>query len=122
MKRKEGILLFFLIAAALAGILLIQWRKHSAPSASRIRVEIGGQLFGEYDLSENQQIDLDGHNLLQVQNGSAFMTEADCPDQLCIRNFRIDHVGDTIVCLPNRVVVVGLGRPEDPPMADAVAG
>ena len=122
MKRKEGFLLFLLIVSALAGILLIQWRKHSAPAASRIRIEIGGELFGEYDLSENRQIDLNGHNLLQIQNGSAFMTKADCPDRLCIRNFRIDHVGDTIVCLPNRVVVVGLGLPENPPVADAVAG
>ena len=33
------------------------------------------------------------------------MTRADCPDQLCIHQGPIHIQGETIVCLPNRVVV-----------------
>ena len=122
MKRREIILFSVLAAAAVCIILVVQWKKHTSPPASRIRIEISGSLFGEYDLSKDQSIDINGHNLLQISNGSAFMTEADCPDHLCIRQFRIDHIGDTIICLPNKVVVIGLGETDQAPLLDGVAG
>ena len=37
------------------------------------------------------------------------MTEADCPDQLCVHQRAISKQKQTIVCLPNRVVVEVIG-------------
>ena len=33
------------------------------------------------------------------------MTEADCPDKICVNTGKISKIGETIVCLPHRVVV-----------------
>jgi hypothetical protein len=33
------------------------------------------------------------------------MAEADCPDGLCVKQHKIDKTGQTIVCLPHRVVI-----------------
>jgi hypothetical protein len=33
------------------------------------------------------------------------MTEADCPDKLCVQEKAVSKNGETIVCLPHRVVV-----------------
>jgi hypothetical protein len=44
-------------------------------------------------------------NVLVIQDGYAYMKEADCPDGLCIHQGRIHKAGQSIVCLPNRVVV-----------------
>ena len=35
------------------------------------------------------------------------MTEATCPDHLCMKQHAIDSKGGTIVCLPNKVVIEG---------------
>ena len=35
------------------------------------------------------------------------MTEADCPDHLCMKQKAVDSTGGTIVCLPNKVVIEG---------------
>ena len=33
------------------------------------------------------------------------MTDADCPDKICVNHATISDVGESIVCLPHRVVV-----------------
>lgn len=42
------------------------------------------------------------------------MTEADCPDHLCMKQKAVDSTGGTIVCLPNKVVIEG--EKENPTM------
>ena len=49
------------------------------------------------------------------------MTEADCPDHLCMKQKAVDSTGGTIVCLPNKVVIEGEKREshnEDSPEFD----
>ena len=33
------------------------------------------------------------------------MQEASCPDQICVNHRAINSVGETIVCLPNEIVL-----------------
>ena len=40
-----------------------------------------------------------------IENGKADMISADCPDKLCVNQHAISSNGETIVCLPNKVVV-----------------
>ena len=40
-----------------------------------------------------------------IENGSVVMEWADCPDQLCVNHRSISRDGESIICLPNRVVV-----------------
>ena len=35
------------------------------------------------------------------------MTDADCPDLLCVHQRALDRKNETIVCLPNKVVIKG---------------
>lgn len=46
-----------------------------------------------------------GSNRLILRDGAADIIEADCPDQICARQQPITEVGQTIVCMPHRVVV-----------------
>ena len=47
-----------------------------------------------------------------IKNGKADMTEANCPDLLCVHQKAISHQGETIVCLPNKIVVSVAGGEE----------
>ncbi len=40
-----------------------------------------------------------------IRNGKADMTEADCPDKLCVKQRAISRNKESIICLPNKVVV-----------------
>lgn len=46
-----------------------------------------------------------GLNIIEVDNEKVHMHEADCDDQICVRQGYIENSGEMIVCLPNRFVV-----------------
>jgi len=59
-----------------------------------------------YDLSIDGVYELNGGtNVLVIENRQAYVSEADCPDKLCVNQGRIRGSGQMIVCLPNRVTV-----------------
>ena len=45
------------------------------------------------------------YNYLVIKDGYADITEANCPDKLCAKQKKISLDRETIVCLPNKVVV-----------------
>ena len=51
-------------------------------------------------------VDDHGHENTIVREGLiVYMVDANCTDLLCIQQGQISKVGETIVCLPNRVIV-----------------
>ncbi len=49
------------------------------------------------------------------------MTAADCPDKLCVRTGAIRAAGESIACVPNRVVVILRSAAENNDPYDVVA-
>ncbi len=72
---------------------------------SRVVIENDGEIFGSYDLSENQIIDINSENFVEISNNSVKMIDATCADKLCINQGSITTNLQTIVCLPNEVIV-----------------
>lgn len=50
---------------------------------------------------ENNQFE----NILVIKNGEAFIKSANCPDKICVAHRKISKTGETIVCLPHKLVV-----------------
>ena len=73
-------------------------------------------IYGTYPLDVDKEIPIqkDGKttNLLVIRDGKADVTEADCPDKLCVHQKAISKTNETIVCLPNKVVVQVIGAGE----------
>ena len=46
-----------------------------------------------------------GTNTLVIAGGQAKVTEASCPDGLCVNQGAVSYQNQTIVCLPNELVV-----------------
>lgn len=120
LQKKDFIFLGILALVAIAFLLwfLLGYRK----SGNRVEITVDDELYGTYNLNEEQEIpiEIDGRvtNILVIRNGEADMTQAVCPDQICVQHVSISHVGENIVCLPNRVVVAVTG--EEEPQLDSV--
>jgi hypothetical protein len=104
--KKDIILLCALAAAGLiiAGAVLL-----FSQGGSTVAVRVNGSITAQYPLSSSTRTELEGegggHNLLVIENGEAWIESADCPDGLCIRTGRISRTGQSIVCLPHKLVV-----------------
>ena len=105
MKKKEltfiiGIVVF---AVVLWGGMYLTRRGHYGT----IRITVNGEEYGTYSLAKDQVIKINDTNVCEIKNGEVKMTEADCPDHLCMKQKAVDSTGGTIVCLPNKVVSEG---------------
>ena len=46
-----------------------------------------------------------GENLIEIKDGNIRIISADCPDKLCMRHGKLHSKYDSIVCLPNKLVI-----------------
>ena len=76
-------------------------------------IEHDGEVWGRYSLYEDQVIEIEteiGENQAVIEDGKVYMAEASCPDHYCLGQHRdeggIDGANETIVCLPNKVVIM----------------
>jgi hypothetical protein len=80
---------------------------------SRSLVRVDGQETGRFSLSEDGTYELNGGtNILRIENGVAYLTDANCPDQLCVHQGKISMTGQVITCLPNKLTVSVYGTEE----------
>lgn len=108
MKKNDIILAVSLVVIAIICALLIQLFVKKDGNVAE--VSINGQLYKSLPLNVNTELQIDdsevnGYNILVIENGYAYMKDADCPDRNCVHQGKISKVGETIVCLPHKVVV-----------------
>ena len=113
---RTKVIVFCLLAAvaASAAWLLLRDGDTDAPVA---RITRDGVLLEEIDLNQVEKPysltleDGSGSNTVLVEPGRVRISEADCPDQVCVNQGWISDGAVPIVCLPHRLIVeiVGAG-------------
>ncbi len=58
----------------------------------------------ELPLAKDKEIELEG-NTIEIKDGEVDVTEASCKNRICVNHKKIEKKGESIVCLPNKVVV-----------------
>ena len=67
----------------------------------------------ERTLSDSGRYELNGGtNILVIEDGAAYMLEADCPDHICVSQGKVRYAGQCITCLPNKLTVTVYGTDE----------
>lgn len=114
--KRDIILVLSMVIIAAAAFLIINFAVKKDGSYAVIKVD--GNVIKTLDLNSGETtIEVNGYqggvNKVVINDGKVSMTEADCPDELCVKTGKISSVGETIVCLPHRVVVEIKGSPDD---------
>lgn len=107
---RTRVILFLLLGAAAvsAAFLLLRGRGEDNPVA---RITRDGVLLEEIDLTMVDQPytltfeDESGHNVVTVEQGRIRVSEADCPDRVCVNQGWISDGTVPIVCLPHRLMI-----------------
>lgn len=91
-------------------------RLRGTDTGSRVaRISLDGELYEEIDLNAvalpyDIRIETElGYNIVHVEHGAISVTEADCPDQVCVRQGKISGSLIPIACLPHRLIIEIVG-------------
>ena len=106
--KNDLIFIAILMAVAtLAGLAILVFRGEG----DRVVVSVDGEEYGVYALDRDTEVDIrtgeEGEQLnrLIIRDGSAYVELATCPDGICSAHKPISKDGESIVCLPHRVIV-----------------
>ena len=127
--RKADVILFIvLVAVGLAVSAALSLSHTAAGGDAKVIIKSGGSLYATYSLYEDREITVpapkqngvdapapdpdeaassqyDYYNVISISGGKVSVSEASCKNQVCVRHGSISHSGESIVCLPNRLVV-----------------
>ena len=118
-KKADIVLFLFLVVCGLAATAAIAL-SHSG--GDTVVIESAGKLYATYPLFEDRTVEVPApgsskadsddaahtyteYNLVEISGGQVTVTEASCKNQVCVKHSSISRSGESIVCLPNRLVV-----------------
>lgn len=113
MKRLTKGDKYLIIIIVIISILSLAYVKKVAVDYKEeyISIQVNGEeikkiIFDRNIIGKNIPIETEfGYNLIEIGDKKVRVIEADCPDQLDVKQGYISRVGEVIVCLPNRLVV-----------------
>ncbi len=104
--KNDIILVAVVLLLAAAGFMLSNILKSEGVYAV---VKVEGKEAYKYALTENVRTvitsDNGNRNVFVIENGQAFIESASCKDQICVKHKKIKNEGESIICLPHKVVV-----------------
>ena len=83
----------------------------SGEAGDCVVVSVDKQEYGVYPLSQDARVEIrtgereQNLNVLVIKDGEAYVESASCPDGICSSHRPISREGESIACLPNRVII-----------------
>lgn len=106
LRRNDVIfIVVLLVVVAIAAVCLYFF----STEGDAVTVSVDGTVIATYPLHVNRVEEIhtgtDGVNRLVIQDGKAYVEWASCPDGICAAHRPIHRQGESIICLPNKVVI-----------------
>ncbi len=113
-KRNDLILIGILLLLCLGVYGFFQLNKEEG---GQVVVKVDGIITDTYDLSQDGEYTVKGANgqmnTFRIKDEQVDMLDANCPDKLCVNQHDIHYNHETIVCLPNLVVLEVISEEEN---------
>ena len=119
-SHRNDILLAAVLLLLGGALALFLWFTRQAGGTVSVRID--GKTVMELPLDEDRSLVLgegEHTNTLVIAGGKAQVVEASCPDRICVGQGAVQYAGESIVCLPHKLVVTVQGGP--PPGIDGTA-
>lgn len=102
---------FIILAFLLTGIIVISVTfavKKMNPGKTAV-ISVDSKIIEKIDLENHDNGNLSIESIkgivFEVNNGKIRIKESDCPDKICVKTGYISSKGETIVCLPKKLIV-----------------
>ena len=121
---KKADLIIIGVVAIIVGIIVFFLYFVGGESGQYVQVEIDGKIVDTIKLDEDFEKEYkngEDSNKLEIKDGRATMISANCPDGICVNHKPIYRNGESIICLPHKMVVTVTGDSPTDDEIDAVA-
>ena len=104
--NKRDVILFLVLVILGAGSFILI--KNNLKPGNEAEVYVDGSLVQTIDMTRDDIYGFDtsyGTNTVVVEGGEIRVSEADCPDKICVNMGGVSRSGETITCLPHKLVI-----------------
>lgn len=108
MNRVIAIAAAVLTIAAVGGIIVWLIMTHSPVDNPTAEIYLNGELLKTVPLDEDREFTIEcgnGYNTIIINNNSVRVSDADCPDKVCVNTGAISGGAVPIVCLPHKLEI-----------------
>lgn len=122
-RLRRGDLILFAGLLALILLLLLGYALFFQKKGGAVEISVDGKALKTLSLDRDIRYPIVTHsrdasgsphqNILQIKDGYASIVQADCPDKLCVHQKKINKKGETLICLPHKVIVTVISSPEE---------
>lgn len=102
-RHKADIII--VLSLFIFALILVLVTLGSRTEGDKVTVKIDGTVVATYSLAQEGEYRVGDNNVIVIEDGCVYMKDAVCPTGSCVRTGKIRYVGESIVCLPNRVVI-----------------
>ena len=111
-RLQKNDILLVMILLVVAGVLFLAINMTKTIGGD-ISVSVNGEEIMSLPLDKNVTVELSSEygleegykNVLCIDDGKAYISEANCPDKVCVNRGNVCCEGETIVCLPHKLVI-----------------
>ena len=103
---KRDLMLIIILLAVM--IILILFMYLNKKTGYNVRISADGKTIKTLSLDKDEEYVFEGdkgYNVVVIKNNEVYVKEADCPDKICVDHKKISNIGETIICLPHKLVV-----------------
>lgn len=104
-SKRDLIFILILLAVSIVIILIMRFNKKTGYS---VKISADGKTVKTLSLDKDTEYVFEsdkGYNIVVIKDGEVCVKEADCPDKICVNHKKISNAGETIICLPHKLVV-----------------
>lgn len=112
LKPFDGIIVFLLIASSFLPVVIFSWNQLPENTEKQAILRVDGEEITTFQLVEGKRGNTylyeasDGDsNLIEIDGNRIRIKDATCSDQICVRRGWASKHGETIVCLPHKLVI-----------------
>jgi len=83
------------------------------PFPTAVEIYLSNKLIKVLPLTQEGYYKMKYNNIsfsVQIKSGKVRMQESNCPRKVCVHQGWIEHSGESIICVPNKVVIKIVGR------------
>lgn len=127
-KKWDVIIIGLFVVASFIPALIFTLQTRGDSGGYYVEIKVQGELYDTVQLTGHtgrDEIRIEtklGVNVVEIIDEKVGMYEADCPDKICYSPEYIAMPGETIVCLPNRIVIEVKGEAPEEDDTDIITG